>query len=80
MDLRSQLLAVADAFGVARNVSRARVSTLVFNQGAALDRIARGGDLNTGSFERAMAWFSANWPEGGAWPVAVSRPKAPEAA
>jgi hypothetical protein len=73
--LRKQLLAVADAYGAARRLSRARVSTIVFNGGTALKRIADGKDLTTGNFERAMRWFSKNWPEGAKWPRDVERPQ-----
>ncbi|MDM9619099.1 hypothetical protein [Rhizobium sp. S96] len=50
------------------------MSTIVFNRGAKLDGIANGGDLATGTFERAMQWFSDNWPDDVAWPDDVSRP------
>lgn len=73
-NLRDQLIAVADAYCDARRLSRSRVSTIVFNAGAALDRIASGRDLNTGNWERAMRWFSENWPSDAEWPVAVERP------
>ena len=51
------------------------MSTVIFNDGKALDRIAAGGDLQTRSYEKAMAWFDANWPEGVAWPADVDRPQ-----
>ncbi len=72
--LRSQLLTVADAYASARKLSRSRVSTIVFNAGLALDRIASGKDLTTGNWERAMRWFSENWPDGAEWPSSVKRP------
>jgi hypothetical protein len=72
--LRAQIIAVADAYCSARRLSRSRVSTIVFNAGLALDRIASGKDLTTGNWERAMAWFSRNWPEGAEWPLGVARP------
>jgi hypothetical protein len=81
--LRHQLIAVADGFAAHRGLSRARVSTLVFNSGTALNRIAAGRDLNTKRWERAMLWFSRNWPEGAEWPAGVARPApacSPEAA
>lgn len=73
--LRLKLLTVADAYARARKLSRARVSTIVFNAGLALDRIASGKDLTTGSWERAMAWFHQNWPEQVEWPRDVERPQ-----
>ncbi len=75
MNLRDQLISVSDAFCDARQLSRARVSTIVFNAGSTLDRIASGRDLATGNFERAMRWFSDNWPEGAEWPKGVERPR-----
>lgn len=75
MSFISQLITVADAFCDARRLSRRRVSTLVFNDGKRLTRLAdEGRDLHTGSFEHAMRWFSSNWPEGVAWPSDVPRP------
>jgi len=76
MNLRDQLLTVADAYAAARKIGRKRVSTIVLNRGAKLDQIASGGaDINTGTFERAMVWFSTNWPNEAKWPEGVSRPE-----
>lgn len=74
--LTSDLITVSDLYCAARGLSRARVSTLIFNAGKTLDGIAEGRDLGTRSFERAMAWFSANWPEGRIWPEGIERPEA----
>lgn len=79
MDLRSRLLLIADAYAEARGLSAARVATLVFNDGQALARIRAGGDVQTATWERAMRWFSANWPEAAAWPAGIERPPALEA-
>lgn len=75
MTLRETLIIVANHYAQARRLSMSRVSTLVLNDGKALDRISSGGDLNTGSYERALEWFSANWPRGAAWPEGVERPQ-----
>jgi len=81
MNLRSQLIAVSDAYCAATKLSRARVSTLVLNRGATLEKLASGeSDINTGTFEKALEWFSARWPDGAAWPPSVSRPQPSEAA
>lgn len=81
-NLRDQLLTVSDAFALHRGISRARVSTIVFNAGHVLERIASGRDLSTGNYERSMRWFSENWPEGARWPDGIERPavSSPEAA
>ena len=75
MDLRTQLIATADLYGAATKRSRARVSTLVFNQGQRLAKIADGAlDPTISSFERAMAWFAKNWPNDAPWPDGVPQP------
>lgn len=76
MQMTDQLLQVADAYCAARSLSRSRVSTIVFNDGKKLDLIAGGADLQTGKFEHAMTWFSANWPDVAHWPLGVPRPSA----
>lgn len=76
MTLREQLLALFDAFAEARRLSRSRISTLVFNGGHVIDRVAAGGDVTTGKFEDAVKWFSDNWPEDAVWPEGVARPGA----
>lgn len=76
MTLVDQLLAVATEYARARNLSLARVSTLVFNDGKVFDRLSDGKDLTTGRYETSLRWLSANWPEGAQWPVNVDRPVA----
>lgn len=74
MTLIDQLCSVAAAYGEAKGISQARVSTLVFGEGTKLPAIVEGGaDLTTARFERAMQWFSDHWPDA-AWPDNVPRP------
>jgi hypothetical protein len=83
MNMREQILAVSDRYGSASGIGRKRVSTIVLGRGSKLDDIAIGGDLLTAIFERAMQWFSDNWPDAAEWPDGVPRPepeKAREAA
>lgn len=77
MKLTDQLLTVCNAYCGHVKRSRSRISTIIFSSGDRLDGIAAGKDLKTGSYERAMAWFSANWPEGLAWPEGIERPQVP---
>ncbi len=74
MMMREQIILVADTFGAASGIGRKRVSTIVLNRGSKLDDIAAGGDLMTGVFERALLWFSENWPDDATWPSEVPRP------
>ncbi len=74
MMLREQIIVVADRYAEAAGIGRKRVSTIVLNRGSKLDDIAEGGDLTTGTFEKAMEWFSKNWPAEVDWPADVPRP------
>lgn len=74
MMMREQIVLVADTYGSAAGVGRKRVSTIVLNRGSKLDDIALGGDLTTGTYERAMQWFSRHWPAEAQWPSDVPRP------
>jgi len=74
------LLRIADIYCAAKGVSRARVSTIVFNDGKILDRLASGSDLYTGRYERALRWFSDNWPAKTKWPIQIPRPAPAEPA
>lgn len=82
MNMREQLLLVADTYADAAGIGRKRVSTIVLNGGSKLDAIARGRDITTGTYEKALAWFSDHWPADAVWPEAVLRPvqALPEAA
>ncbi|WP_421581110.1 hypothetical protein [Shinella sp. M31] len=75
MTMRDQIIAISDVYGRLTGVGRKRVSTIVLNRGSKLDGIVAGGDLNTGTFERAMQWFSDNWPAGADWPADIPRPQ-----
>ncbi len=72
--LKMLLLKLSDHYAAARGLSISRVSTLVFADGKVLTRISSGGDLTTGRFEAAIAWFSDNWPAGVDWPSDIERP------
>lgn len=80
MTLREQFLLLSDGYCEAKGISRSRLSTIVMNGGHVIDRIDNGGDLSTGSFERARQWFSDNWPETSPWPEQIWRPAKAEAA
>lgn len=83
MTLRDKLLHVANLYAMAiktrgrdGRVTLSGISTRIFGDGKTFARIEAGGDLTTGNFERAMRWFSENWPEGAEWPKHINRPKA----
>lgn len=75
MTLRDQLILVFEIYCRATGRSEARVSTQVLSGGKRILQIRDGGDIGTIGFERAMQWFSDQWPEAAVWPDAVVRPQ-----
>lgn len=81
LTLREQLVRVAEVYAGSKDLSLARISHIVLKGGHVLPRLAAGeSDITTGNFEKALLWFSANWPADLAWPEGVRRPAASEAA
>lgn len=75
MTLREQLILVANRYAHLAGLSLSRVSTIVFNDGKTLMRLQAEGDITTTTFERAMAWFSGQWPDDAVWPEGIARPR-----
>lgn len=82
MTLREQLLHLATVYAEATGaksrsggISLPSVSMKIFGDGKALPRLADGSDMTTGNFEKALRWFSANWPDDLPWPDDVARPE-----
>jgi hypothetical protein len=74
MNAIEQLLALADEYARATGAGETTVSWRVFGDTKKLGAIRAGSDIQTGRFERAIIWFSANWPESAAWPSQIERP------
>jgi len=74
------IVTLATAYGSHEGVENSTVSWRVFGDSKKLDAIIGGADLQVTRYERALSWFSANWPEGLDWPLAVPRPSQEAAA
>ena len=74
MTHREVLLTLFKCYCGRVKLSQARVSTLVFNHGGRIARIRAGRDFTVGSYERALRWFSDQWPKGLSWPEGIPRP------
>ena len=68
-----QLLKVARRYGEIEGVPLSTVSSRALDDGKKLRALEEGADINVGRLERALRWFSANWPDG-EWPSEVPRP------
>lgn len=69
-----QILQVAKAYSRATDAGLTTVSWRVFGDAKKLRAMESGADIQVRRFERAMSWFSENWPEGAEWPADVVRP------
>jgi hypothetical protein len=69
-----QLLTVADAYGEVEGLEPKTVSWRVFGDSKKLEAIRSGSDIQVSRYERALQWFSDNWPPLADWPDEVARP------
>ena len=58
MTLCDQLIRDANAFADANGISKARLATIVVNNGKFFKNLADGGDCTTGVFERFQTVFN----------------------
>ena len=75
MTHRDKLLALLDRYCAATGRSEARVATLIQNAGHFFLSVRSGAGFTVRTYERALHWFSQNWPEGAEWPTGVERPR-----
>ena len=74
MRIIDALLLVSDAYCASTGIAEATLSSRVFNDGKRIAAVRGGKDIGARRVERAMIWFSGNWPAGAIWPAAVPRP------
>lgn len=74
------LLCIAGAYQAATGLDQSTVSWRALGDVRKLSALAEGKDIQVTRYERAMIWFSENWPEGVEWPDAVNRPLSAEGA
>jgi hypothetical protein len=71
------LLRVARRYAEIEGVPLSTVSWRAFNDGKKLSALESGADINVKRMERALRWFSENWPSG-EWPDDIARPPSAE--
>lgn len=72
------LLSIARRYAEIEGVPLTTVSSRALNDGKKLAALEGGADINVKRMERALVWFSVNWPAGAEWPEGVARPLAAE--
>lgn len=78
MDAIQRLLTLARAYGDAEQIGLSTVSWRVFGDTKKLAALEDGADIQIGRYEKAMQWFSDNWPEKTRWPKGIDRPPVTE--
>jgi len=79
--LIDSLLLVADRYLAARAAtSISDLGKKFANDHKFFARIKAGAACSIPSYEKAMAWFSDNWPDGVEWPEGIARPERKDAA
>ena len=74
------LLALAEAYSLAKNRSLATVGRRACGNDGVFRRLAEGKGCHSDTLERAWFWFADNWPPDVPWPAKVPRPHRCEAA
>lgn len=69
------LLKVARRYAEVEGIPLTTVSSRALNDGKKLAALEGGADINVKRLERALIWFSTNWPAGAEWPIDVLRPE-----
>ncbi len=75
--LRRHLQTCAVEFAKATEREPSTVARLATGDWRFFDRITEGASFTARKYDSIMAWFSANWPDGTAWPMDVPRPLIP---
>lgn len=74
-----QIIALTEAFGAARGIQDATVSTMVFADGKRVQAIRNGRDVGVLTTVKAVQWFSDHWPDNAEWPADIARPERTDA-
>lgn len=73
--LKLDLHQCAAVYAQAAKVSMTTVGKRVANDGHFFVRLKNGAGFTVRTYDRAMLWFSRNWPPDAAWPYGIQRPQ-----
>lgn len=74
MDQRAKILTLQSHLCEHLGRSHWAISVRIFGKGDFFRRLIDGGDCRTSTADRAMQWFSDNWPDDLAWGNIPARP------
>lgn len=73
-ELKQQLIDVSTAFAASRLIGITTVWRMAINDPAFEGRLKSDKTITVRTFDKAIAWFSGNWPAELPWPESVARP------
>jgi hypothetical protein len=73
-ELKEILAALGGEFSRVSGRKPSGVWALAAKDARFMERIESGQTFTVKTFDRAVQWFSDNWPDGAAWPEGVARP------
>jgi hypothetical protein len=73
----AQIILLADHLGDHQQITHWAVSMRVTTKGNFIDRLKKGSDCSTKTYERVLARFSEIWPSDLNWPSDIPRPPKP---
>lgn len=62
-------------YAAAHDIPISTVSSRLFDDGKKIAALENGADINLGRFNKALHWFSDNWPKSAEWPQEIPRPE-----
>ena len=74
MSAIDHLLKLADRYRQLTGLGQSALSWRVFGDTKKLKALRDGADIQVKRLEKAMQWFSDNWPAQADWPEGVVRP------
>lgn len=78
--LVQHIVSLSETIGAHHQVSHWSVSKMVSSKSDLIDRLKKGGDVNTRTYEAIMDRFDEIWPTDLTWPSGVPRPERKKAA
>lgn len=69
------LIALSAAISQHEGVTHWAVSSRLTGKGDFIERLLKGGDVRTATYEDAMRRFATSWPADLEWPRDIPRPK-----
>jgi hypothetical protein len=74
-ELKENLRALGRAYLAKRPYAATTLWARATKEARFMDRLDSGKTFTVKTYDRAVQWFSDNWPEGAEWPKSVRRPK-----